>query len=88
MEETMQLAIDLNCEFINFYCAMAYPGSRLYDIAVAENWELPPAWHAFSQHGYEMLPLPTRTLSAAEVLRFRDDAFHRYFANPTYLDMI
>ena len=88
MEETLQLAMDLNCEFINLYCAMAYPGSKLYDIALTEKWELPNTWHGFSQHSYDMLPLPTRTLSAAEVLQFRDEAFHRYFANPTYLDMI
>lgn len=88
MEETLQLAMDLNCEFINFYCAMAYPGSRLYEMAIREGWELPSEWHGFSQHGYAMIPLPTRTLSAREVLRFRDDAFCRYFANPAYLDMI
>ncbi|MGE0920239.1 B12-binding domain-containing radical SAM protein [Trichlorobacter lovleyi] len=88
MEETLQLAMELNCEFINFYCAMAYPGSRLYDLAVEQGWELPLAWHGFSQHGYDMLPLPTRTLAAREVLQFRDDAFHRYFANPVYLDMV
>lgn len=88
MEETLQLAMDLNCEFINFYCAMAYPGSKLYDIARTEGWDLPTAWHGFSQHSYDMLPLPTRALSAAEIVQFRDDAFHRYFANPHYLDMI
>jgi anaerobic magnesium-protoporphyrin IX monomethyl ester cyclase len=88
MEETLQLAIDLNCEFINFYCAMAYPGSKLYDMALLEAWELPTAWHGFSQHSYDMLPLSTRSLSAAEVLQFRDEAFHRYFSNPAYLGMI
>lgn len=88
MAETLQLATDLNCEFINIYCAMAYPGSKLYDIALAEGWQLPTAWHGFSQHSYDMLPLPTRTLTAAEVVKFRDDAFHTYFANPVYLDMV
>lgn len=88
MEETLQLAMDLNCEFINFYCAMAYPGSRLYDIALKQGWDLPASWSGFSQHSYDMLPLPTRTLTAAEVVKFRDEAFHRYFANPNYLNMI
>jgi len=88
MEETLRLAMDLNCEFINFYCAMAYPGSKLYDIALAEGWALPTTWHGFSQHSYDSHPLPTHNLSAAEVLRFRDKAFHRYFASPVYLDMV
>jgi len=88
MEETLKLAQELNCEFINFYCAMAYPGSKLYDLALAQGWQLPAAWHDFSQHGYNLLPLPTRTLTAAQVLKFRDEAFHRYFAEPAYLEMV
>jgi len=31
------------------------------------------------------LPLPTDTLSAAEVLSFRDRAFHVFFEHPRYL---
>lgn len=88
MQETLKMAMDLNCKFANFYCAMAYPGSKLYDIAVQEGWELPKEWHGFSQHSYEMLPLPTKHINAKEVLKFRDDAFHYYFENPQYLDVI
>lgn len=88
MQETLALAVELNCEFANFYCAMAYPGSKLYDIAVKEGWELPKEWHGFSQHSYEMRPLPTKHISAREVLRFRDSAFHVYFENPDYLNMV
>jgi anaerobic magnesium-protoporphyrin IX monomethyl ester cyclase len=88
MRETLDMAKELNCEFANFYCAMAYPGSRLYDMAIERGWMLPDVWHGFSQHSYEMLPLPTGSLGAAEVLKFRDDAFHEYFENPRYLDML
>lgn len=88
LQETLDMAMDLNCEFTNFYCAMAYPGSKLYDIAIKEGWELPREWYGFSQHSYEILPLPTKHISAKEVLKFRDDAFHRYFQNPAYLAMI
>jgi len=88
MQETLDLAIELNCEFVNFYSGMAYPGSRLYDIALKEDWELPEKWHGFSQHSYETLPLPTKYISAKEVLRFRDEAFDRYYKNQDYLKMI
>lgn len=88
MQETLDMAIDLNCEFANFYCAMAYPGSRLYDIAIKEGWFLPNEWHGFSQHSYETFPLPTKYVSAQNVLKFRDDAFHKYFENSTYLTMV
>lgn len=88
MQETLDLAMDLNCEFANFYCAMAYPGARLYDIAVKARWELPKEWHGFSQHSYETHPLPTEYLSAIDVLKFRDEAFHEYFENLHYRGMI
>ena len=31
------------------------------------------------------VPLPTRHLTAGQVLRFRDDAFQTYFRSPAYL---
>ncbi|TAN40169.1 MAG: radical SAM protein [Nitrospirae bacterium] len=88
MQETLDMAIDLNCEFANFYSAMAYPGSKLYEIALKEGWDLPTTWHGYSQHAYETLPLPTKHITAREVLRFRDNAFHAYFSNPGYLEMV
>lgn len=88
MERTLDLAVELNCEFANFYCAMAYPGSALYDFAQQEGWALPETWAGYSQHAVDTLPLPTRHVSAGEVLRFRDDAFHRYFEGARYLEMV
>lgn len=88
MQETLDMAEELNCEFINFYCAMAYPGSKLYDIAKEKGWLFPKELHGFSQHSYETLPLSTKYISAKEVLKFRDDAFHKYFSNPVYLNML
>jgi anaerobic magnesium-protoporphyrin IX monomethyl ester cyclase len=88
MRETLELAKELNCEFANFYSAMAYPGSALYNTAVAKGWALPENWSGFSQHSYDCQPLPTEKVSAAAVLGFRDEAFHEYFSSPRYLDMV
>jgi radical SAM superfamily enzyme YgiQ (UPF0313 family) len=88
MQATLDLALDLNCEFANFYSAMAYPGSPLYELAVRQGVPLPREWTGYSQHSRDCLPLPTRYLPAREVLRFRDEAFQRYYTNPRYLDMI
>jgi radical SAM superfamily enzyme YgiQ (UPF0313 family) len=88
MQETLDLAVKLNCEFVNFYYGMAYPGSKLYDIAKANNWELPGSWHGFSQHSYEALPLATKFLSAKEVLKFRDEDFVKYYHSARYQNMI
>lgn len=88
MEETLALAIEANCEFANFYCAMAYPGSKLYTMAEQQGWELPSSWIGYSQHSYETFPLRTEQLGNAEVLRFRDEAFRRYFTHHRYLDLV
>lgn len=88
MQETLDMAKKLNCEFANMYCAMAYPGSPLYTLAVKEGWKLPDVWHGYSQHSYVIEPLPSKYLSAKEIVKFRDDAFHEYFENPKYLNML
>jgi len=88
MQATLDLALELNCEFANFYSAMAYPGSRLYQVALERGWTLPAHWSGYSQHAVDTLPLPTRYLTAREVLRFRDEAFQTYFQRPAYRRMI
>jgi len=88
MQATLDLALDLNCEFANFYSAMAYPGSVLYDRAIRQGIALPEKWTGYGQHARDCLPLPTKYLTAREVLQFRDDAFHKYYTNECYLEMI
>ena len=88
MQETLDLSRELNCEWANFYCAMAYPGSPLYDQAVNKGWPLPEKWTGYSQHSIDSSPLPTNYLSGSEVLRFRDAAWQTYFTDPNYLSMI
>jgi radical SAM superfamily enzyme YgiQ (UPF0313 family) len=88
MQETLDLALELNTEFANFYSAMAYPGSPLYRQALANHWPLPATWSGYSQHAVDTLPLPTKHLPASEVLKFRDNAFQRYFTHRPYLDHV
>ena len=91
--ETLALACELNTEYANFYCAMAYPGSPLHaqvsktnPSALPEN--NPCGWLGYSQHAYESMPLPTDALTYQEVIDIRDGAFMRYFTRPKYLDMM
>lgn len=88
MQETLDLAKNLNLEYINFYTAMAYPGSKLYFDAIRAGIQLPEQWHGYAQYGEDTLPLSTKYLTSVEVLRFRDKAFTEYLSNPRYLKMI
>ncbi|KKL50514.1 hypothetical protein LCGC14_2304770, partial [marine sediment metagenome] len=38
MQATLDLALNLECEFTNFYSAMAYPGSPLYRMAYGHEY--------------------------------------------------
>lgn len=88
MQATLDMAKEYNFEYVNFYMAMAYPGSQLYRDAVARGVRLPESWHGYGQFSEDAVPLPTRYLSPAEVMRFRDNAFREYFSNPRYLEMV
>lgn len=88
MEQTYQLAAETNCEFMNVYSAQAYPGSRLYDEAVATNAALPSSWRGYSQHNDDCRPLDTKYIRGKDVLAFRDQFFSRYFSRPEYTHMV
>lgn len=89
MSDTLKLALDLRCEYANFYSAMAYPGSPLFDEVAKKNPEvLPNKWSGYSQHSFDCTPLPTETLSSRTVLAFRDHAFQTYFEDSQYLDYV
>lgn len=88
MQQTLDMALEINAEFANFYSAMAYPGSALYKTALERHYELPKAWHHFSQHAYDTQPIRNEHLTAAEILQFRDEAWQTYFTHQPYLDLI
>lgn len=86
MQATLRMSKELNCEFSNYYSAMPYPGSRLFD--ETDQKDLPKNWSGYSQHSADTTPLPTSMLTSREVLQFRDYAFHEYFEDSRYLNMI
>ncbi len=88
MQQTLDLALELNTEMANMYPCQALPGSPLYKTARMEGWSLPSSPEGFAFLSYECEPLQTRHLSAAEVLEFRDEAWTEYFSNPIYLEMV
>jgi anaerobic magnesium-protoporphyrin IX monomethyl ester cyclase len=88
MSDTFKLMLDINAEWANIYCAMAYPGSKLYGIALENKWALPEKWDHYSQYSVFTQPLPTKHLTGGQVLQFRDYAFNAYYTNPGYLAMI
>lgn len=88
MEATLQFAIENPTEMANFYSAMAYPGSPLYNQARIFGQELPNTYSGFSQHSYDTLNLGNNNLSSAEILAFRDKAWDTYHSSEKYLNLL
>jgi len=88
MQETLDLSLELNTEHANFYAAMALPGSPLYMYAKNNNWDLPEKFEEFAFLSYDCKPLRTKTMTGAEVLKFRDEAWHKYFSHEPFLNLV
>jgi anaerobic magnesium-protoporphyrin IX monomethyl ester cyclase len=88
MNQTLELAMELNTEHANFYPCQALPGSPLYFEAKEKKWDLPRSYEEYAFFSYECKPLRTNYCTSSEVLDFRDKAFIKYFSNPAYLDFI
>jgi hypothetical protein len=79
---------ELNTEMANMYPCQALPGSPMYHIAKKNGWQLPDSFEGYAFLSYESQPLPTKYLSSADVLAFRDSAWHEYFTNQRYLNLV
>jgi len=88
IEKTFALSCELNTLGWNTYAAMALPGSPLYSAAKKAGIKLPQEYHEFAFHSYTTVPLPTNSLSGAEVLKLRDEKFTEYFGRTEFLDKI
>jgi radical SAM superfamily enzyme YgiQ (UPF0313 family) len=88
MQQTLDLALELNTEMANMYPCQALPGSPLYYTAKQNGWKLPSTLGGYAFLSYDSEPLPTKHLTAAQVLKFRDDAWRTYFTNPKYLSLV
>ena len=88
MQKTLDLALDLCTEMVNMYPCQALPGSPLYYEAKSKGWPLPDSYAGYAFLSYDSQPLPTKHLSAAEVLKFRDEAWHEYFSHEPFLALV
>jgi radical SAM superfamily enzyme YgiQ (UPF0313 family) len=88
MQATLDLAMEINAETTNMYPCMALPGSPLHVASIKEGKPLPDSPSGYAFLSYESQPMPTKYCTPAEVLKFRDDAWHTYFSNPAYLELV
>lgn len=91
MQQTLDMALELNCEWLNIYSVMLYPGSKLHREATKKGIQRPEdvvGWIGYSQYAYETFPSNPDNITNTEVLKFSDDAFYKWMHHKPFLDMI
>ncbi|MEY4745284.1 MAG: hypothetical protein RL272_1229 [Candidatus Parcubacteria bacterium] len=82
VKETVDFAIELDSDFVEFHTAYPFLGTEFYDIASQEGLFEPDRLH-----GTDVMTSPVRTrhLTAARLHELRAAAVRRYYLRPAYL---
>lgn len=76
---TIELVKRLKLDFAQFYCAVPFPGSKLYEEAKLNGWLTTTDWSRFEQN-YSVLDTPW--LKAQRVMELRTQAFKEFYLRP------
>lgn len=85
MQQTKDLAFELDLANMNVYCSTALPGSPLYLEAKQRGRKVPENYSEFGFLSYDHVPDSTDFLTSKEVLAFRDQFFMDYFTSTDVL---
>jgi radical SAM superfamily enzyme YgiQ (UPF0313 family) len=79
LERTLALADRLPLDFEQFYCAVPFPGSRLYEEAREKGWL---SESDFSRYRQDEAILELPGLSREEVMAYRQTAYRHFYTRP------
>ncbi len=79
IRETYKFAEGLGLDYAQFYCAVPFPGTQLYDLARSNGWLNTSDWTGFEQN-FSVMDLPG--LSSTDVMKLRRKAYKDYYLRP------
>lgn len=79
IQQTVQFSKDLQLDFVQFYCAVPFPGSDFYQQAVQNNWIISHDWMKYEQN---FSVVSYDNLSADEIMRLRQKAYKSFYLRP------
>jgi radical SAM superfamily enzyme YgiQ (UPF0313 family) len=85
MEQTIEYAIELDPDFANFYPAVPYPGTALYDKCVRESLLPPELGDDWAKMEYSYYLLRGDGINEAIVMDAINRAKRRFFLRPSYM---
>lgn len=82
INKTIKFAKQLDLDYAQFYCAVPFPGSQLYNIARGNRWINTNNWRMFEQN-YSVLD--TENISAKKIMKLRGRAYRKFYIRPKML---
>jgi len=79
MRETLDFAKFLKIDYAQFYCAVAFPGSKLYEQCEENGWFDTNDWKYFEQN-FSVITTPQ--LESKQVTKARERAMLKYYVQP------
>ncbi|MEK7817569.1 MAG: radical SAM protein [Actinomycetota bacterium] len=79
MRQTIEFARFLNLDYAQFYCAVAFPGSGMYDQCRESGWLDNFDWSYYEQN-FSVLTTPQ--LTSEQVMQAREKAYREFYLQP------
>ncbi|MEW6097052.1 MAG: radical SAM protein [bacterium] len=76
IKQTIDFTIELDLDFAQYYCAVPFPGAKLYTQALEQNWINTTDWTKFEQN-FSVLDLPN--IKANRIMELRREAFKKFY---------
>ncbi len=86
MRETLDFALEIEPDTVQFYPMMVYPGTEAYDLAVSTGNLAAGGWRSWlTEEGLHNCVVRTEELSPEELVDFCDYARRRFYLRPGYV---
>lgn len=82
IKSTLQFVKRLNPDYMQFYCAIPFPGTELYSLAKKNGWLITDDWSRFELN---QAIIQTPQLSSDDLKKARCKAFLSFYARPSYI---
>lgn len=83
INRSIEFAIKLNPDYVNFHVATPFPGTELYDIAMAKGWLVSNNWADYEEEGSSVLR--TEALTDTDLMKAQKIAMRRFYFRPAKL---
>ncbi len=80
-KDTINFALSLPLDYAQFYCCTAFPGSELYDMALAKGYLSVNSWE-YVEQGTANVSYPH--YSAKDIQQIRRLAYHKFYWRPIF----